>query len=128
MAYPTPWEHGLEEQNLRAIWQNYRTLGYRRLIYTNVVSVVQTDQLARAMGDDPKITAVLLDVSDETMRQRLTLRESGLSLERHLQRNAERRERLESEAPAWVHRVTTDGKTLDQLADEIGQLTGWLSE
>ena len=126
MAYPTPWEHGLEEQNLQAIWQNYRALGYRRLIYTNVVSVVQTDQLTRAMGDDPKITAVLLDVSDEMMRQRLTVRESGLSLERHLQRNAERRQRLESEAPAWVHRVTTDGKTLDQLAAEIGQLTGWL--
>lgn len=80
------------------------------------------------MGDDPKITAVLLDVSDEVMRQRLTLRESGLSLERHLQRNAERRERLDRDAPAWVHRVKTDGKTLDQLAAELGQLTGWLSE
>ena len=128
MAYPTPWEHRLEEQNLQAIWHNYRALGYRRLIYTNVVSVVQTDQLARAMGDNPKITAVLLDVSDDVMRQRLTLRESGSSLERHLQRNAERRERLDRDAPAWVHRVTTDGKTLDQLAAEIVQLTGWLSE
>ena len=88
MAYPTPWEHGLEEQNLQAIWRNYRALGYRRLIYTNVVSVVQTDKLVRSMGDDPKITAVLLDVSDEVMRERLILRESGLSLERHLQRRA----------------------------------------
>lgn len=34
MAYPPPWEHELEEQNLQAIWQNYRALGYRRLIYT----------------------------------------------------------------------------------------------
>ena len=128
MAYPTPWEHGLEEQNLRAIWLNYRALGYRRLIYTNVVSVVQSDKLARAMGDDPKITGVLLDVSNEVMRERLGRRESGLSLERHLERNTERRERLEREAPAWVHRVKTDEKTLDQLAAEIGQLTGWLSE
>jgi deoxyadenosine/deoxycytidine kinase len=128
MAYPPPWEYGLEEQNLQAIWLNYQALGYRRLIYTNVVSVVQTDKLARAMGDDPKITAVLLDVSNEVMRERLTSRESGLSLERHLQRNAERRERLDREAPAWVHRVKTDQKTLDQLAAELGQLTGWLSE
>jgi ribose 1,5-bisphosphokinase PhnN len=128
MAYPPPWEHEMEEQNLKAIWQNYRALGYRRLIYTQVVSVVQTDKLARAMGDHPKITAVLLDVSDEVMRERLSQRESELSLERHLQRNAERRDKLESEAPSWVHRVKTDGKPLDQLAVEIGQLAGWLSK
>ena len=128
MAYPAPWEYGLEEQNLQAIWQNYRVLNYHRLIYTNVVSVVQTDKLARAMGDNPTIIAVLLDVSDEVMRKRLSQRESGLSLERHLQRNAERRSKLDSEAPHWVHRVKTDDKTLDQLAIELGQLTGWLRE
>ncbi len=126
LAFPAPWEHGLAEQNLQAIWQNYRALGYHRLIYTNVVSVVETETLARAMGDGPKVIGVLLDVSDEVMRQRLSQRESGLSLERHLQRNAERRERLERDAPAWVHRVSTDGKTLDEVALEVGGFTGWL--
>lgn len=33
LAYPPPWEHGLDARNLRAIWANYRALGYRRLIY-----------------------------------------------------------------------------------------------
>lgn len=126
LAYPPPWEHGLAEQNLRAIWQGYRALGYRRLIYTNVMSVVETAKLAAAMGDDPRITAVLLDVSDEGMRQRLGQRESALSLESHLRRNAERRVWLENTAPAWVHRVKTDGRSLDQLAAEVIQLTGWL--
>ncbi len=126
MAYPAPWKHELEEKNLQAIWQNYSTLGYSRLIYTNVVSVLQTDKLIRAMGDDPKVIAVLLDVSDEVMQKRLSQRESGLSLERHLQRNAERRNHLEINAPAWVHRVQTNEKTLDQLAAEVVQLTGWL--
>ena len=32
MAYPPPWEHGLAEQNLAAMWANYRALGYRRMI------------------------------------------------------------------------------------------------
>jgi cytidylate kinase len=126
MAYPTPWEHGLEEQNLNAVWQNFRALGYRRLIYTNVVSVVQTEKLSQAMGDDPDITAILLDVSDEVMTERLSRRESGLSLERHLQRNAERRTILETDAPGWVHRVDTNTKTLDELALKVGQLAGWL--
>lgn len=128
LAYPPPWEHGLAERNLRAMWQRYRVLGYRRLIYTNVMSVVETEKLAGAMGDDPAISAVLLDVSDEGMRQRLGQRESALSLERHLRRNAERRAWLESTAPAWVHRVGTDGKSLDQLAAEVAQLTGWLGQ
>jgi hypothetical protein len=30
MAWPTPHEHGLAEQNLAAMWANYRALGYVR--------------------------------------------------------------------------------------------------
>jgi adenylylsulfate kinase-like enzyme len=26
-AYPPPWEHGLAERNLAAMWANYRALG-----------------------------------------------------------------------------------------------------
>ena len=33
LAYPVPWEYGLARKNLRAMWQNFRDLGYRRLIY-----------------------------------------------------------------------------------------------
>jgi uridine kinase len=54
-AYPPPWEHGLAEQNLSAIWNNYRALGYWRLIYTNTVSVLYTEALTAAMGDDPLV-------------------------------------------------------------------------
>lgn len=78
MAYPSPWEYGLAEQNLQAVWLNYRALGYRRLIYTNVMSVVETDKLANSMGDNPRITAVLLDVSNQVMLERLEQRESRL--------------------------------------------------
>ena len=38
-AYPAPWEHGLAERNLAAMWANYRALGYRRMVYTNTASV-----------------------------------------------------------------------------------------
>lgn len=37
-AYPPPWEHGLAERNLAAMWANYRALGYRRMIYTAAAS------------------------------------------------------------------------------------------
>ena len=71
LAYPRPWEHGLAEKNLADMWRNYRALGYRRLIYTNTVSVLETEGLAAAMGDDPTVKAVLLRASDATAAARL---------------------------------------------------------
>jgi adenylylsulfate kinase len=52
MAYPTPWEHGLAERNLAAMWANYRELGYRRLIFVNSACVLATEarKLAAAMA------------------------------------------------------------------------------
>lgn len=125
LAYPPPWEHRLAEKNLAFLWANYRALGYRRLIYTNVMSVLEIPALTAAMGDHPAVTAVLLDVSDETMQERLQHRESETSLAAHSQRNQERRKYLEESAPAWVHRLSTDGKSLDDLARTLGTLTGW---
>ena len=33
--------------------------------------------------------------------------------------------RLDRHAPAWVHRVTTDGRTVADIATEVISLTGW---
>ena len=125
-AHPAPWEYGLEERNHGAIWHNYRELGYRRLIYTNTVSVLQTDILTRAMSDDPRITAVLLSASDETTYQRLQQREVGSGLRQHLERSVRRAVELEQAAPAWVHRLRTDGQSVEVLARKVLTLTGWL--
>src|SRR5882757_10816453 len=66
MAYPAPWRDKLAERNLTAMWANYRALGYRRMIYINTVSVLPDviEQLTAAMGDDPKVLAVLLVCTD----------------------------------------------------------------
>ncbi len=126
LAFPPPWEHGLAEKNLQLLWANYRALGYRRLIYTNVMCVLEIGKLSAAMGDDPIVTAVLLDVSDDVMRERLSRRESLRSLEEHLARNLARRAFLEQEAPPWVTRVATDEKPLDDLALHLARLAHWL--
>lgn len=126
LAWPPPWEHDLAARNLRALWANYRALGYRRLVYTNVVSVLETAKLAAALADDPVVMGVLLDVSDDGMRERLRQRESGMSLATHVKRNLPRRALLERDAPAWVHRVPTDGRSVDELAAQLARLTGWI--
>ena len=125
-AHPPPWEHGLAEKNLAAMWQNYRALGYRRLIYTNTVSVLYTEVLTAAMGDDPLVKAVLLQANDDTAAVRLEGRESITTLELHLTRSRARAAELEEKTPPWVWRISTDGKDVPVVASEILERLGWL--
>jgi len=125
LAHPAPWAHGLAERNLAAIWQNYRALGYRRMVYTNTVSVLHTEGLLTAMGDDPCVTAVLLTSTDDTARERLTRRERGASLHTHLLRSALRASELDEATPAWVHRLSTDGQDPRTLAARLRHFAGW---
>jgi hypothetical protein len=125
LAFPPPWEHGLAERNLAAMWGNYRALDYRRLIYTNTVSVRFVDALTTAMNDDPHVTAVLLTAGDETARQRLAQREIGTALHIHVQRSDRAARELAELTPDWVHRITTDDRPVPDIATEIITLTGW---
>ena len=125
LAHPPPWEHHLAARNLAAIWANYRDLGYRRMIYTNTVSVRHVEELTAAMGDDPRVTAVLLTSSDATARERLARREIGTALAEHVERSAAAARSLDALAPATVHRVPTDGRTVADLAARLLRLTGW---
>src|SRR4051794_2250553 len=118
-AYPPPWEHRLCERNLAAIWRNYTELGYRRMIYTNTVSVRYADELADAMGNDPRIIGVLLTSSDRTARERLARREIGTALDVHVERSDRAARELDAAVPDWVHRVHTDGRTVTDIATEL---------
>jgi hypothetical protein len=69
----------LTEANLAAMWRNYAALGYRRLIYTNTVSVLEPDMITRAMGGTVHVTAVLLTASDTTVAGRLAAGRSAAS-------------------------------------------------
>lgn len=125
LAFPRPWEHHLAERNLASIWANYRALGYRRMIYTNTVSVRLTQELAAAMGDKPRITAVLLTATDETSSARLRGRIQGIDLQEHLDRSNATARELELRTPGWVHRVPTDDRSVQDIAGDLLPLSGW---
>ncbi|RDI50004.1 hypothetical protein [Nocardia mexicana] len=127
LAYPAPWEHELAEQNLAAMWSNYRALGYRRMIYTNTASVLPAvaDKLTAAMGDAPTAIGILLTCTDESARHRLSQREIGTALDRHLHRSTCMAEKLNREAPPWVHRIPTDHRPIPDIATQILTHTGW---
>lgn len=125
LAHPAPWQHQLAERNLAAVWANYRALGYRHLIYTNTVAVLQTQSLADAMGDSPAVTAILLDAADETTAERLGRREHGESLSAHLERSARAARLLDQNASSEVHRVRTDGLVPREIACIVLSLLNW---
>ncbi len=127
-AHPSPTAYGLAEQNLTAMWRNYRRIGYRRLIYTNTASVRFIDDLVTAMGDRPRVTAVLLTSTDATAHGRLKGREIGTALQYHLERSDLAARELEQTAPDWVHRIGTDGRGVTEIAAEIIGILGWTTD
>jgi hypothetical protein len=100
------------------------------MIYTNTVVCALPDvieQLTDAMGDDPKIVAILLTCTDGTARKRLCQRETGSTFDQRLESSVKTAELLQSNAPGWVHRVRTDDRSVSAIAEEVIELSGWLS-
>jgi predicted kinase len=128
LAHPAPHvEHpgaALAERNLAAMWAGYRELGHRRLVYTNTTSIVFADELAAAMGDDPRVTSVLLRASDATATARLDARAVGAADARDVANSAAKAARLDELGP-HVQRIETDGLTPREVAVRLLEHVGW---
>lgn len=129
LAYPAPWEAHpgslLAERNLGSMWANYRDLGYRRVIYTNTVSVLNLPGLAAAIGGTVETTGILLQASSRVVRSRLAAREQGSALDLHLSRSESAAARLDAEAPPHVYRVDAESAPAHDIAARVIELTGW---
>lgn len=122
-----PHRSEITESNLTAVWANFARRGYRRLIYTNTVSVLPeaTGMFERAMGAEVGIVRVLLTASDGTARERLTGRELGSELEHELAGSLRKARLLEQRAPSGTVRVVTGGRPVADIAREVVAATGW---
>lgn len=118
----------ITEANLAALWRNYAEVGCSRLIYTNMVSVLEPDLIARAMGASPRITMVLLTADDETARERLRGRELASQLDPHIERGEKMARYLDEAVPDSAVRISTDGRTVADIAREVVVATGWLPD
>jgi hypothetical protein len=128
-AYPPPagdpTRRKLTEDNLAALWRNFAALGYRRLIYTNTVSILESDMIVRAMGGHPRVTSVLLTSTDETASARLSAREIGSQLDAHVHRSSAMARRLDQAPPLSVVRVPTDGRDVISIARDVVAAARW---
>ncbi|OXY98550.1 AAA family ATPase [Streptomyces diastatochromogenes] len=122
-----PHRSEITESNLTAVWSNYSRRGYRRLIYTNTLSVLPevTGMFERAMGSGVRIVRVLLTATDATAHERLVRRELGSELESELAGSARKARLLDQEAAADALRIATDGRSVVDIAHEVVSTTGW---
>lgn len=125
-AWPEPWREGIDlaEQNLAVMWQNYLSIGYSRLIFTNTVSVLHMPALVAALGTDVRAFGVLLTADDSTAAARLAQREVGSALADHIRRSGIAAARLD--AGSTVHRIATDGRSVKDIAAEVLTSAGWM--
>jgi hypothetical protein len=82
--------------------------------------------LLGAMGGDLEAVTVLLTCTEDTARQRLTGREKGSALNRHIELSTQMANTLEATCPPTVHRVPTDTRSIQSVAADVIRLTGWL--
>ncbi|MCQ8187742.1 AAA family ATPase [Streptomyces rugosispiralis] len=125
-----PHRSDITESNLTAVWANFARRGYRRLIYTNTLSVLpeSTGMFERAMGTGTRIVRVLLTASDGTIRERLVRRELGSELEQELTGSARKARLLDQQTTAETVRVATDGRAVVDIAREVVTATGWAEQ
>ena len=128
-SFPGPLDSGrpwLSLTNLAALWGTYRDVGQRRLVYVNTVSVLEVDELRRAVDPQADVTAVLLEAHPSALAQRLSARERGSELDEHLARSARWGDDLRSRTPGWVARVDTTSESVASVAQSVVALTGWV--
>ncbi len=123
-----PHRAAIAERNLTAVWRNYAELGYRRLVFTHTVCVLEeaAGSFRRAMGDDVRLVRVLLTATDETAGRRLTGRELGSELESEVANSARKARLLDEQAPADTVRVVTDGRPVLDIAGDALAACGWV--
>ncbi|MBB5896110.1 AAA family ATPase [Kutzneria kofuensis] len=134
-----PGNHRLKAANLAAVWQNFHAQGARRLVV--VGSVGQAGELRHYAEALPAATVALyrLHAGPDQLLERIRRRGAGdgppvagddlrgqppAALDRAHQAAVAQAEALERSGIGDI-RVDTDGRTVDDLAEEIARSRGW---
>jgi hypothetical protein len=82
--------------------------------------------LVAALGSNVRSFGVLLTATDVIAAQRLAQREIGTALEEHIERSNRAATRLDAASVAY--RVTTDHRSVGDIANEVLSAAGWLEQ
>lgn len=109
---------------LRAMAGVFAAEGYTRCVYVQTASVIDSHLVTEALGE-VRMAGVLLTASESTRSQRLSGREIGTDLDRHLASTRRMADRLERESPHWVVRIATDDRAVATIAQDVIERSGW---
>jgi adenylylsulfate kinase-like enzyme len=125
-AQTTDFNRSLAVANLTAVWANFYGAGVRRLILARIIQSAEDLNQFTAAIPNAQITVCLLQVPEETIRQRLIQREPGtartflLTVTTHI---AQQIARLDLPGIA----VDNGQRPLTEVAREILTLVNWPS-
>ena len=128
VMHPQESPHGrlLAFANLAAVWPNYAAAGVERLIVARVVEHrAELDEYRAAVpGAQPIVCRLTAPLS--LMHERLRVRESGMFLDRALERAAELDGILDSSRVEDFVVDNGSGRSVTGVAREVLSLVGWL--
>ncbi len=129
-CYPTlpsddRFRSGLTFKNLAAVWRNFRVAGAERLAVARVVEARSELGLYHEAVPAAEITVVRLRASDAELQERVARLGIGIGRDWHAARATELagimdRARVEDLL------FETDGRSVNEIAREILERTGWL--
>jgi hypothetical protein len=118
----------VSEVNLASIWKNYQALGCERLILSGVMVFLDEARtwIGRAIPNGDFI-AVRLLASKQTLLGRLEKREIGSAAEDQVRRTLGQADQIATLGSADAIELHTDGKAPQELASEVLNRIGWLT-
>lgn len=128
-AFPRPstdWFHTkLGYKNLAAVWKNYQEVGVKCVVIPNVLEDREDIKHIEEAIPGALVTVVRLTAPIETIHERIKEREkSEKSLNWHLNRAVELSNKLEGRN-VEDFTVSTEGKTIEEIAKEVLKTADW---
>lgn len=119
-----PYNNQMAMRNLAAVWSNFAAAGATHAVLPRVIESEADLAPYREAIPGADIQVCRLVATQETLRERITTRETGSSQEALLHRAIHLAESLETSPADFT--IPTDGRTLPAIAKEALTNAGWL--
>jgi len=120
-----PWSTGLGMQNLKSIWINCTARGAKNLVVSTVVEEHKFIAQLESSIPDSKAITIQMFASPNTLKKRVEKREIGSGFEWHQKRAIELLDILSSESAPCDFRISTEDRSITQIAEEIVDKIRW---
>ena len=120
-----PWGNRLGLENLGAIWRNCSQSGALNLVISYVVEDETFIERLLKIIPEADVCTMQLSADIATLEARLKGREIGSGLEWHLNRASELLSSLKAASTPSDHRISTEGRDVVDIAEEIVSKIDW---